>query len=105
MIRPGPNDPRSSMTTVTERPVSRSVTVTCVPNGSHGWAAVSPLHGGSYHDASPASVVAPVPGSLRTPSVIEYGADRRTSGTGGEGEVPQQIRPPPTPPVNNLILG
>ena len=33
MIRPGPNGPRSSITTVTERPVARSVTVTCVPNG------------------------------------------------------------------------
>src|SRR4051812_50169047 len=83
MIRPDPNGPRSSITTVTERPVSRSVTVTWVPNGSHGCAAVRPLHGGSYHEASPVSVVAPVPGSRSTPSVMEYGADSRTSGTGG----------------------
>ena len=30
-----------------------SVTVTSVPNGSHGWAAVSAAHGGSYQDANP----------------------------------------------------
>ena len=69
MIRPGPNGPRSSMTTVTERPVARSVTVTYVPKGSHGCAAVSPDHGGSYQEASPVCVVAPVPGSVKRPVV------------------------------------
>jgi len=71
------------MTTVTERPVARSVTVTDVPNGSQGCAAVRPDHGGSYQEASPTCDPRPVPGSVSVPSNIEYGADRRRSGTGG----------------------
>src|SRR4029078_4514562 len=103
MIRPGPNGPLSSITTVTERPVSRSVTVTWVPNGSQGWAAVKPLQGGSYHEASPASVVAPVPGSVRVPSLIEYGADSRTSGTGGDSTLRETTRRETTRPSTIVI--
>ena len=51
MMRPAANGPRSSMTTITVRPVARSVTVTCVPNGIQGLAAVRPDHAGSYHVA------------------------------------------------------
>lgn len=68
MMRPPANGPRSLMRTSTDRPLSRLVTRTQVPNGSVRWAAViwpmsytSPLavrrpwYGWPYHDASPDS--------------------------------------------------
>src|SRR5207248_8819689 len=58
MIRP-PNGPRSLITTVTDRPFARFVTVTFVPNGSHGLAAVRPGWPVSYHVASPYRTWAP----------------------------------------------
>lgn len=67
MIRPRTNGPRSSMRTITERPVSRSVTRTRVPNGRLRCAAIrlrdvsrSPsavrCSAGQYHDARPTCI-------------------------------------------------
>ncbi len=52
MIRP-PKGPRSLITTRTLSPFARFVTVTTVPNGSQGLAAVKPVPGASYQEASP----------------------------------------------------
>ena len=55
MIRP-PKGPRSLITTSMLAPVVTEVTVTTVPNGSHGWAAVKPEPGAKpYQEASPVS--------------------------------------------------
>ena len=71
MILPVPNGPRSLIVTVTERPVSSSVTVTSVPNGSVGCAAVRPAHGGSYHVASPDCESSTAPGTSVVPPYID----------------------------------
>ena len=52
--------------------LSTFVTVTCVPNGRVLWAAVSPLHGGSYHVASP--VCTPAPADGEQPMTLEQAA-------------------------------
>ena len=53
-MTPPVNGPRSLITTVTVLPFSRSVTVTWVPKGSQGLAAVRP--GWWYHEAIPVRV-------------------------------------------------
>ena len=59
---------RSLIVTVTERPVSRSVTVTSAERAL-GCAAVRPDHGGSYHVASPVCVSPIAPGTSVVPAV------------------------------------
>src|SRR5206468_4476655 len=65
MIRP-PNGPRSLITTATDLPLARLVTVTRVPKGSQGLAAVSPEW--SYQEASPTRCWAAPAGTGGTPT-------------------------------------
>ena len=60
--------------------MATSVTVTRVPNGSHGLAAVRPDHGGSYHVACPAATCPPGSGHRQ---VGLAGAERRSWSTAG----------------------
>jgi hypothetical protein len=67
-IRPPMEGPRSLMRTTTERPFRRLVISTQLPNGSSGWAAVSPF----ISNTSPVAVTFPwnsSPYQLATPSL------------------------------------
>src|SRR2546428_11093523 len=98
MMRPGPKGPRSSIVTITVRPVDRSLTVTRVPNGIHGLAAVKPDHGGSYHVASP---LAACPPGASCGSEAGSGPDRRSPATaGGRNGSPTPRPAPPLPPTH-----
>src|SRR4029453_1052677 len=74
-----PKGPRSLITTWIDRAFARFVTVTTVPNGSHGCAAVKPSPGANeYQLATPDSE--PWGGGLRRPiSLVAGSASSRTT--------------------------